>query len=78
MYNVCKTHIGEDLISELPEEPFFVDFMRDAPEPTGEEGEDADLEAPKIYEHVCENFYNRHYKADILFFLTIKIYCVSF
>ena len=40
------------MLSQLPEEPFFVDFMRDAPEPTGDEGEDADLEAPKIYEEV--------------------------
>ncbi|XP_046389607.1 dynein axonemal heavy chain 5 [Ischnura elegans] len=30
----------------------FVDFMRDAPEPTGEEGEDADMELPKVYEPV--------------------------
>ena len=28
--------------------------FRDAPEPTGEEPEDADLEAPKIYEMVTE------------------------
>ena len=34
-------------------EPYFVDFLRDAPEPTGEEGEDADLEAPKIYEPIA-------------------------
>ena len=34
---------------------YFVDFMRDAPEPTGEEVEDADMELPKIYEPV-ENF----------------------
>ena len=33
-------------------EPYFVDFLRDPPEPTGEEPEDADLEAPKIYELV--------------------------
>lgn len=49
---VCETHIGEELLSDLPQEPFFVDFMRDAPEPTGEEGEDVDFEAPKIYEQV--------------------------
>lgn len=34
-------------------EPFFVDFLREPPEPTGEEPEDADFEAPKIYELVC-------------------------
>jgi len=31
-------------------------WFRDAPEPTGEEGEDADLDAPKIYEMVNERF----------------------
>jgi dynein heavy chain len=31
---------------------YFVDFMRDAPEPTGEEVEDADMELPKIYEPI--------------------------
>ena len=37
------------------DQKYFVDFMRDAPEPTGEEVEDADMELPKIYEPV-ENF----------------------
>ena len=35
---------------EIVPEPFFVDFLREAPEPTGEEEDDADLEAPKVYE----------------------------
>ena len=30
----------------------FFFFLRDAPEPTGEEGEDADMELPKVYEPV--------------------------
>ena len=34
------------------EEPYFVDFLQDAPEPTGDEPEDAELEAPKVYEQV--------------------------
>lgn len=29
-------------------------FIRDAPEPTGEEGEEADMELPKVYEPVTE------------------------
>ena len=41
--------------AELPVEPFFVDFLREAPEPTGEEADDADLDAPKIYEQVNSN-----------------------
>ena len=36
----------------VPDEPYFVDFLRDAPEPTGDEPDDADLDAPKIYEQV--------------------------
>lgn len=39
-------------VEASPQEPYFVDFLRDAPEPTGEEPDDADLEAPKIYEQV--------------------------
>ncbi|KAB0801458.1 hypothetical protein PPYR_05812 [Photinus pyralis] len=35
--------------------PVFVDFMRDAPEPTGEEGEEADMELPKVYEPVSDD-----------------------
>ena len=31
-------------------EPFYVDFLREAPEPTGEEPDDFDFSAPKIYE----------------------------
>ena len=49
---VLKQHIGEDYAELLEEEPYFVDFMRDAPEPTGEEPEDADFDTPKIYEMV--------------------------
>lgn len=37
-------------------EPYYVDFLREPPEPTGEENDDADLEAPKIYEAVSRRF----------------------
>ena len=51
---VVNSHISEELGAFIVEqEPYFVDFLRDAPEPTGEEPEDADLDAPKIYELVC-------------------------
>ena len=54
--------IGNVLVEELevmdpPDEPFFVDFMRDPPEPTGDEPDDADLDAPKIYEQVSQTHY---------------------
>ncbi|XP_068593236.1 dynein axonemal heavy chain 5 [Cebidichthys violaceus] len=31
---------------------FFVDFLRDAPEATGDEADDGELEAPKVYEPI--------------------------
>ena len=44
---------GDEMgVAEPLGEPYFVDFLRDAPEPTGEEPEDADLDAPKVYEEV--------------------------
>ncbi|CAB3374843.1 Hypothetical predicted protein [Cloeon dipterum] len=45
-------HLGENYKKMAEPEEVFVDFMRDAPEPTGEEGEDADMELPKVYEPV--------------------------
>ena len=48
-----NTLLAEDLdIEDPPNEPFFVDFLREAPEATGDEPEDADLDAPKVYEQV--------------------------
>ena len=44
--------LGEDCAAKMAEEPYFVDFMRDPPEPTGDEPEDEEIEAPKIYETV--------------------------
>uniref|UniRef100_A0A2S2PXW6 Dynein heavy chain 5, axonemal n=1 Tax=Sipha flava TaxID=143950 RepID=A0A2S2PXW6_9HEMI len=52
--NVVETRLGTQYISMLDVDPPFVDFMRDAPEPTGEEGEEADMELPKVYEPVLE------------------------
>lgn len=36
----------------MQETQYFVDFMRDAPEPTGDETEEVDMELPKVYEPV--------------------------
>ena len=45
--------VKEELeVGELQLEPYFVDFLQEAPEPTGEEPDDADMEAPKVYEQV--------------------------
>ncbi|XP_029959357.1 dynein heavy chain 8, axonemal-like [Salarias fasciatus] len=49
---VIKDHVDPRLVSELHPEPFFVDFFRDAPEPTDEDDEDACFDAPKVYELV--------------------------
>ncbi|XP_071819604.1 dynein axonemal heavy chain 5-like isoform X1 [Apostichopus japonicus] len=44
--------LGTALAEQIPKDPYFVDFLRDAPEATGEEPDDADFEAPKIYEPI--------------------------
>ncbi|MED6254978.1 Dynein heavy chain 8, axonemal, partial [Ataeniobius toweri] len=44
--------IDSNLVKGLHPEPFFVDFLRDVPEPTGEEDDEACLDAPKVYEMV--------------------------
>ena len=48
---ICS-ELGNDYKALSKETKYFVDFMRDAPEPTGEEGNDADIESPKVYEPV--------------------------
>ncbi|XP_045906997.1 dynein axonemal heavy chain 8-like isoform X1 [Micropterus dolomieu] len=49
---VIQEHVDPSLVSNLHPEPYFVDFLRDAPEPTGEEDDDTCFDAPKIYELV--------------------------
>uniref|UniRef100_F7EDE6 Dynein axonemal heavy chain 8 n=1 Tax=Monodelphis domestica TaxID=13616 RepID=F7EDE6_MONDO len=49
---VIDEHVDPDAVSLLLPEPYFVDFLRDMPEPTGDEPEDAVFEVPKIYELV--------------------------
>ncbi|XP_063079703.1 dynein axonemal heavy chain 8-like isoform X2 [Engraulis encrasicolus] len=45
-------HVDANLVPQIHPDPYFVDFLRDAPEPTGEEAEDVCLDAPKVYELV--------------------------
>ncbi|XP_076601065.1 dynein axonemal heavy chain 8-like [Chaetodon auriga] len=49
---VIQEHVDPSLVQELHPDPYFADFLRDAPEPTGEEDDDACFDAPKIYELV--------------------------
>ncbi|XP_061653536.1 dynein axonemal heavy chain 8-like isoform X1 [Phyllopteryx taeniolatus] len=49
---VVKEHVDTSLVTLIHKEPYFVDFLREAPEPTGEEDENACFDAPKIYELV--------------------------
>ncbi|CBY15208.1 unnamed protein product, partial [Oikopleura dioica] len=41
---------GESTVSLMAKDKYFVDFMREPPEPTGDEPDDFDFSAPKIYE----------------------------
>lgn len=43
---------GPGLVEQGSPEAYFVDFLRDAPEMTGDEPEDAEAETPKIYEPI--------------------------
>lgn len=52
MLSLVCDNLGVNYMDMAKPNPVFVDFMRDAPEPTGEEGEDADMELPKVYEPV--------------------------
>uniref|UniRef100_A0A8C0Z8U1 Dynein axonemal heavy chain 8 n=1 Tax=Cyanistes caeruleus TaxID=156563 RepID=A0A8C0Z8U1_CYACU len=47
-----EEYVEADLSEVLQAEPYFVDFLRDEPEATGEEAEDVELQAPKIYEEI--------------------------
>lgn len=48
---VVEDH-GPSLLERGPWEEYFVDFLRDAPELTGDEPEDTETETPKIYEPI--------------------------
>jgi len=48
--SVVNQYLNDNLATDMEDEPYYVNFMRDAPEPTGEE--DQDLETPIVYEIV--------------------------
>ncbi|MGH0119132.1 UNVERIFIED_CONTAM: hypothetical protein FKN15_052961 [Acipenser sinensis] len=52
MFKIASEDHGSSIIESAHKEAYFVDFLRDAPEATGEEPDDAELDAPKIYEPI--------------------------
>ncbi|CAL4159066.1 unnamed protein product, partial [Meganyctiphanes norvegica] len=50
--NIAKKELGDDVQEIMSKSEHFVDFLRDAPEPTGDETEDLDMEMPKVYEPI--------------------------
>ncbi|XP_078543788.1 dynein axonemal heavy chain 5 [Lissotriton helveticus] len=57
---------AKKVLVDVGVDAFFVDFLRDAPEATGEEPEDAEFDMPKIYEPI--ESYN-HLKGRLNMFL---------
>uniref|UniRef100_A0A182YK77 AAA+ ATPase domain-containing protein n=1 Tax=Anopheles stephensi TaxID=30069 RepID=A0A182YK77_ANOST len=69
MLTVLEDDLGPEYREMAGPSPVFVDFMRDAPEPTGEEGEEADMELPKVYEPVsCFNVLRERLKMFLVQF----------
>ncbi|XP_075002904.1 dynein axonemal heavy chain 8 isoform X1 [Calonectris borealis] len=68
-----EEHVDTGLTEVLQAEPYFVDFLREMPEPTGDEPEDFVFEPPKVYEEIpsfeflCEKLqmYQRQYNECI-------------
>lgn len=53
MWRQAKEELSSGFQEDIPEEEtFWVDFLREPPEPTGDEPEDFCFDAPKIYEQV--------------------------
>nr|XP_055038161.1 dynein axonemal heavy chain 5 isoform X2 [Misgurnus anguillicaudatus] len=52
LQRVTEEDHGSGLLEPGPWEEYFVDFLRDAPEMTGDEPEDTEAETPKIYEPI--------------------------
>ena len=72
---IARIELGDEAGVVAAENHFFVDFMRDPPEATGEEDEDFDDSAPKVYEKITDwnalitrvqqmqDLYNEHVKG---------------
>ncbi|KAI9544461.1 hypothetical protein NQZ68_001334 [Dissostichus eleginoides] len=79
---VIEEHVDPSLVPRLHSEPYFVDFLQEAPEPTGEEEEDACFDAPKIYEllmlyQTLHNEFVRGSSLDLVFFTDAMTHLVK-
>ncbi|XP_036143732.1 dynein heavy chain 8, axonemal [Monomorium pharaonis] len=52
LWRIAEKILGPDFQYYSQVETYFVDFLREPPEPTGDEPEDFILEAPKVYEEI--------------------------
>ncbi|KAJ7420669.1 dynein heavy chain 5, axonemal-like protein [Willisornis vidua] len=52
MKNIVSAEHGQNLFEDKSTELHFVDFLRDVPETTGDEPNETELKAPKIYEPI--------------------------
>ncbi|CAB1339925.1 unnamed protein product [Coregonus sp. 'balchen'] len=75
---VIQEHVDPSLVPDLHPDPYFVDFLREALEPTGDEADDVCLDAPKVYELflrekliIYQSQYNENVRGaslDLVFF----------
>ena len=83
MNEIAEDLLGNDYADFSMEETYFVDFLREPIDPTGDEDEDVSLDAPKIYEEMPSfdfvkekvltfmeqfNEFMRGFKLDLVFF----------
>jgi len=54
LVKVLRQEVGDELVDEMVEEAYFVDFLRDPPEMTGDEPDDFVIVEPKVYEMVSD------------------------
>ncbi|EHB05914.1 Dynein heavy chain 8, axonemal [Heterocephalus glaber] len=56
LIRAVEENISPEAASCILPEPYFVDFLREMPEPTGDEPEDTAFEIPKVYELISSLF----------------------
>uniref|UniRef100_H2YD95 AAA+ ATPase domain-containing protein n=1 Tax=Ciona savignyi TaxID=51511 RepID=H2YD95_CIOSA len=79
---IGSDELGAELSPMLDGEPYFVDFLREPPEPTGDEPDDFDFSAPKVYDPIPSymeqmNETIRGSKMDLVFFRDAMIHLIK-